>query len=51
MMLISTLVVLIGIALGWWLYGRKPIERVDEPDALERLPPDVFTIVAEQVLH
>jgi NADH-quinone oxidoreductase subunit L len=34
----STVVVLIGLGLGWWLYGdRSPAP--EEPDALERLAP------------
>jgi NADH-quinone oxidoreductase subunit L len=42
LMIISTLVVLAGIALGWWLYGRKPIQKADEPDVLEKLPAGIY---------
>jgi NADH-quinone oxidoreductase subunit L len=38
LMLISSVIVLSGLAIGWWLYGRKPIQRADEPDVLEKLP-------------
>ena len=39
------MIVFAGLGLGWWLYGRKPIENADEPDALEKLPPDIFTLL------
>jgi NADH-quinone oxidoreductase subunit L len=42
LMLLSSLVVLAGLALGWWFYGRKPISRATDPDALERLAPKIF---------
>jgi NADH-quinone oxidoreductase subunit L len=42
---LSTAVVLTGIGLGWWLYGRKPILRAGEPDVLERLRPDIFALL------
>jgi proton-translocating NADH-quinone oxidoreductase, chain L len=44
-MLISTIVVFVGIGLGWWLYGRKPITKVDETDVLERAQPDVYHLL------
>jgi NADH-quinone oxidoreductase subunit L len=44
-MLISTIVVFVGIGLGWWLYGRKPISKVDEADVLERAQPDVYHLL------
>jgi NADH-quinone oxidoreductase subunit L len=43
-MLVSTFVALAGIGLGWWLYGREPMERA-EADRLERLWPNVFTLL------
>jgi NADH-quinone oxidoreductase subunit L len=42
LMLLSSIIVLAGLALGWWFYGRKPIIRAADPDALERLMPGVF---------
>jgi len=42
LMLLSSLIVLAGLALGWWFYGRKPIIRADDPDALEQLAPPIF---------
>jgi NADH-quinone oxidoreductase subunit L len=34
----STVVVLLGLSLGWWLYGNKS-PRADEPDVLEAAAP------------
>ena len=31
-----------GLGLGWWIYGRRPIKRAADADALERLQPTVF---------
>jgi NADH-quinone oxidoreductase subunit L len=44
-MLTSTVVVFLGIGLGWWLYGRKPITDADERDVLERAQPDIFHLL------
>jgi NADH-quinone oxidoreductase subunit L len=44
-MLISTAIVFLGIGLGWWLYGRKPITTGDEADVLERAQPDVYYLL------
>jgi NADH-quinone oxidoreductase subunit L len=39
----SSVVVLAGIGIGWWLYGRKPL---DQPvDVLERIRPDIFALL------
>jgi NADH-quinone oxidoreductase subunit L len=45
LMLLSSLIVLVGLALGWWFYGRKPIVRATDPDALERLAPSIFRVL------
>jgi NADH-quinone oxidoreductase subunit L len=42
LMLASSLLVFAGIGLGWWIYGRKPIQHAADPDALERLAPPAF---------
>jgi NADH-quinone oxidoreductase subunit L len=42
LMLVSSLLVFAGLGLGWWLYGRKPMERAADADALERLQPATF---------
>jgi NADH-quinone oxidoreductase subunit L len=44
-MLVSSAIVAVGIGLGWWLYGRKPVPAANELDVLERLRPDVFTLL------
>jgi NADH-quinone oxidoreductase subunit L len=44
-MLLSTAIVGAGLALGWWLYGRKPITDADALDALEQLKPDWFAVL------
>ncbi|MBM3880165.1 MAG: NADH-quinone oxidoreductase subunit L [Verrucomicrobia bacterium] len=44
-MLLSTVVAGVGIGVGWWLYGRRPIERAADPDALERWRPEVFGLL------
>jgi len=43
-MLTSTVVALTGIGLGYWLYGRHPLE-AEHADALERWWPNVFTLL------
>jgi len=41
----SSLLVFLGLGLGWWLYGRKPIAHAEEPDALEQIQPHIFSIL------
>jgi len=40
----STLIVLAGLGLGWWFYGRKPLEQSSAPDPLEKLPGDIYQL-------
>jgi NADH-quinone oxidoreductase subunit L len=35
-LLTSLAVALGGLAIGWWVYGRSPRERAEDPDAIER---------------
>ncbi len=44
-MLLSSAVVFLGLGLGWWLYGRKPVRSAEEPDPLERFQPDIFALL------
>jgi len=44
-MLTSSIIVFIGLGLGWWLYGRTPIVSAEAPDALERLQPQLFHLL------
>jgi NADH-quinone oxidoreductase subunit L len=41
----STVIVAAGIGLGWWFYGRKPIESSAQKDVLEVLRPDIFVLL------
>jgi NADH-quinone oxidoreductase subunit L len=45
LMLLSSILVFLGIGLGWWLYGRKPVPQAQELDPLEQLRPDIFTLL------
>src|SRR5580704_17891106 len=42
LMLASSLLVFAGLGLGWWIYGRRPIRRAANADALEVLQPSLF---------
>jgi proton-translocating NADH-quinone oxidoreductase chain L len=47
-MLFSSMIVFLGLGLGWWFYGRKPIKPIvsaEETDALERLQPQIFHLL------
>ncbi len=48
LMLLSTLVVLSGIGLGWWLYGRKPVSKAEDIDTLEQWRPDLFAVLRQK---
>jgi len=41
-MVLSSVVVFLGIGLGWWLYGRQAIPAASTPDILEVAQPGVF---------
>jgi NADH-quinone oxidoreductase subunit L len=44
-MSLSALVAFAGLGLGYWLYGRKPIETSEQVDVLERLWPNLFALL------
>jgi NADH-quinone oxidoreductase subunit L len=44
-MLFSSIIVFLGLGLGWWFYGHKPIVSAEETDALERLQPQIFHLL------
>ena len=46
-MLASTVLVFVGLGMGWWLYGRRPAQRADAPDALEQQWPRVMTALSD----
>ncbi len=39
----STVLALAAIAVSWWLYGRRPLARSDQPDPLKRILGPIFT--------
>jgi NADH-quinone oxidoreductase subunit L len=41
----SSLIVLLGLGLGWYFYGRKPIHSAESSDALGKLQPTIFSIL------
>jgi NADH-quinone oxidoreductase subunit L len=45
LMLSSSLIVFAGLGLGWWLYGRRPIEESSQPDALGSRMPGIFALL------
>jgi len=49
LMVVSSLIVFAGLGLGWWFYGRKPIERATDPDALEQIAPGAFRALANRL--
>ena len=44
-MLSSSLIVFLGLALGWYFYYRQPIASADSPDAVGRLAPGAFNVL------
>jgi NADH-quinone oxidoreductase subunit L len=48
LLLFSTVIVSVGIGLGWWLYGRDSIKNSSQPDALEILRPDIYTLLRDK---
>jgi NADH-quinone oxidoreductase subunit L len=41
----SSALVLLGLGIGWWLYGRTPIETAEESDRLGALQPRGFAVL------
>jgi NADH-quinone oxidoreductase subunit L len=48
LMLTSTLVVIVGLGIGWMLYGNKS-PRAEEPDALEKAIPPVWSALSNRL--
>ena len=48
LLLTSCVIVVVGLGLGWWLYGNKS-PRAEEPDALEKAMPPVWTVLANRL--
>ena len=47
LMLTSSVVVVAGLALGWWIYGTKS-PAAEEPDALEKAIPPVWVLLRDK---
>ncbi len=45
LMLLSSTLVFVGLGMGWWLYGWKPVRDAEEADVLERFQPEVFALL------
>jgi len=45
-MLTSSAIVLLGLTIGWWFYGRKPIERAGARDPIEQRQPAIFNVLS-----
>jgi NADH-quinone oxidoreductase subunit L len=45
LMVTSSLIVFIGLGLGWWLYGKRRRKTAAEPDVLEVARPDLFALL------
>jgi NADH-quinone oxidoreductase subunit L len=45
LMVTSSLIVFIGLGLGWWLYGKRQRKAAAEPDVLEVARPDLFALL------
>jgi NADH-quinone oxidoreductase subunit L len=48
LIVLSSVSVFVGVGLGWWLYGRKPVSRADAADVLEAVRPDVFALLSRK---
>jgi NADH-quinone oxidoreductase subunit L len=44
-MLSSSLLVFLGLGLGWWFYGRNPVAAAESPDPLGKLQPQIFSVL------
>ena len=44
-MISSSLLVFLGLGLGWFFYGRNPIRSAESPDALGQLQPGIFNLL------
>jgi NADH-quinone oxidoreductase subunit L len=44
-MLTSSLLVFLGLGLGWWFYGRNSMESAEDTDELGKLQPSIFAVL------
>jgi NADH-quinone oxidoreductase subunit L len=45
-MLSSSLLVFLGLGLGWYFYGRRPIASAAAPDRLGKLQPQIYSVLS-----
>ncbi|MBC8094592.1 MAG: hypothetical protein H7Y43_02155 [Akkermansiaceae bacterium] len=45
LMIVSSIIVFLGLGLGWWFYGRKPMTKASQADPLETLRPDFYKVL------
>ncbi|MBC8096010.1 MAG: NADH-quinone oxidoreductase subunit L, partial [Akkermansiaceae bacterium] len=45
LMIVSSIIVFLGIGLGWWFYGRKPLAKASQADPLKTLRPDFYKVL------
>jgi NADH-quinone oxidoreductase subunit L len=43
----SSLLVFCGLGVGWWFYGRRPVEGADAPDHVGALQPQLFELLGK----
>jgi NADH-quinone oxidoreductase subunit L len=44
-MVSSTITLFLGLGIGWWFYGRRPIASAEAPDILQSLEPKTFNLL------
>jgi NADH-quinone oxidoreductase subunit L len=49
LMVLSSLIVLAGLGIGWWLYGSRPIQNPEQEDVVEHAAPTVFGWLAHRL--
>jgi len=48
-MAVSSVMVFLGLGLGWWFYGRKKIVSASQPDGLQQVMPPVFAALSQRL--
>ncbi|HEY9508877.1 MAG TPA: NADH-quinone oxidoreductase subunit L, partial [Verrucomicrobiae bacterium] len=45
LMIVSSVIVFLGLFLGWWFYARKPFVKADQVDPLRSLRSDIYALL------
>jgi proton-translocating NADH-quinone oxidoreductase chain L len=48
LMAMSSLMVFLGLGMGWWLYGNKEV-KAEDPDVLEKAMPPIWTALSSRL--